>query len=128
MDMDTWVGTRLWDEGDPTLKEELARACEIADGELPILYSFIEPANWTLVTTRRICYSTEGRVGFLAVADVVTYDWGNFKGYGKQRVERMVICSRDGQTHYCPFETGKPSMGPIKAAKTLRQISSRKGA
>src|SRR5688500_301483 len=89
MDMETWVGTRLWDEGDPILKDELSRTCEFAAGEPSILYSFIDPANWTLVTTRRICYSTEGNVGFVAATDVVEKDWGNFKGYGEQRVTRM---------------------------------------
>jgi hypothetical protein len=122
MDMDTWVGTRLWESGDPVILKELLLSCDLAPKELPILYSYIHPATWTLVTTRRIWYSAEGHAGSVAVSDITAHDAGNFKGYGSQTVERMTIASQDGAVHYCPFETGKPSMGIIYAIMTLRRL------
>ncbi|MGE0130313.1 MAG: hypothetical protein AB7U82_19715 [Blastocatellales bacterium] len=124
LDMDSWVGTRLWDSGDPAIKKELSLACELDPDELPILYSYIAPANWTLVTTRRIWYSVECQIGSATASDVTKHDLGNFKGYRNQKVEMMVISSRDGRVHHCPFETGKPSMGTIYAILTLCQLRS----
>src|SRR5712692_2201173 len=91
MDMDAWTRTRLWDSSDPALKEELSLACELLEGELPILYSYIDSANWTLVTTRRIWYAVEHHMGSVAASDITDCRAGNFKGYGKLEVERMVL-------------------------------------
>jgi hypothetical protein len=61
--MDTWVGTRLWDHGDREIKTALAAACDLLSVEQPILYSYIDSANWTLVTTRRIWCAVDERDG-----------------------------------------------------------------
>ena len=121
--LESWRCTRLWDEGDPALKAELTAAHPLADGELAILYSYIDPANWTLVTTQRIRYSTEGQVGSVAPSDVLSHHPHNFKGYGGQEVEHLEVRSRDGRSHHCPFETGIASMGTIYAVRTLCQIT-----
>ena len=123
IEMESWTRTRLWDDADPALKAELTLACPIADGELAILYSHIDVSNWTLVTTRRVCYSYEGQIGSVAAADMVGHDLHNFKGYGGQKIEQLEVRSRDGRSHFCPFETGKASMGTIKAVMTLHQIT-----
>lgn len=122
MGMDTWVRTRLWEEGDPILKQELPSICDIAVDELPILYSYIDQSNWTLVTTRRVWHSCGGLIGSVAASEVVEHRAGNFKGYGGQASEVMIISARDGEVHRCPFETGKPSMGAIYAVRTLRNL------
>ncbi|UBF28966.1 hypothetical protein K9N68_14665 [Kovacikia minuta CCNUW1] len=124
MDMNTWTHTQLWDEGDAILKTKLSHVCKVEAGELPILYSYIDPANWTLFTTRRIWYATEEQLGSVVVSEIVTYGFGNFKGYSEQKVERMEIHSRNTEIHYCPFETGKASMGSIYAVRTLSQLGS----
>ena len=123
MDMETWVSTRLWDEGDQILKQELTSTCHTAVDELPILYSYIDQSNWTLVTTRRIWHSSGGRVGSVAASEVVGHQSGNFKGYGEQASEVMIISACDGEIHRCPFETGKPSMGTIYAVRTLCNLA-----
>ena len=123
MGIDSWVRTRLWDSGDPLVKKELSRSCELAPVELPILYSYIDAENWTLVTTRRVWYSVGRQIGSVTASDVTKHRLGDFKGHGKQEAERMVISSQDGRAHYCPFETGKPSMGTIYAIMTLCQVT-----
>lgn len=119
MDMETWAHTRLWDEGDPFLKQALSSRYDIATDELPILYSYIDQSNWTLVTTRRVWHSFGGLVGSVSASKVVEHRAGNFKGYGGQASEVLIISARDGELHRCPFETGKPSMGAIYAVMTL---------
>jgi hypothetical protein len=126
MDMDAWPGTRLWDEGESELKSGFSLACELSLGELPILYSYVDPANWTLVTTRRIWSSGGGQVAYMAASDVIEHRAGNFKGFGMQTSERMQLISRTGETHYCPFGTGKQSMGAIHAVRTLVTLSKEK--
>jgi hypothetical protein len=123
MDMNTWVRTRLWDEGDPVLKQELSSICDIAADELPILYSYIDQSNWTLVTTRRVWHSWGGLLGSVAASEVVEHRAGNFKGYGGQASEVMIISARNSGTHHCPFETGKPSMGAIYAVRTVCNLA-----
>lgn len=119
MDMDTWVRTRLWEEGDPVLKQELSSICDTAVDELLILYSYIDQSNWTLVTTRQVWHSCAGLIDSVAASEVIEHRSGNFKGYDGQAVEVMLIITYDGEVHRCPFETGKPSMGTIYAVKTL---------
>lgn len=122
MDIDTWIHTRLWESGDPVLKNDLSHVCEFVEGELPILYSYINPPNWTLVTTRHIWYSEERQVNSVVASDIRNHSAGNFKGYGKKVAEKMVITTQAGSIHYCPFETGRPSMGIIYAIMTLCQL------
>jgi hypothetical protein len=123
MDMETWVRTRLWDEGDFILKQELSSVCDFAADELPILYSYVDQSNWTLVTTRRVWHSSGGETGSVEASEVVEHRAGNFKGYGGQASEVMIISARDSEIHRCPFETGKPSMGAIYAVSTLCNLA-----
>lgn len=123
MNMDSWAQTRLWDEGDPGIKAEIAAQCRLADDELPILYSYIDPHNWTLFSTRSVYYINESDFGYFLAAEIEQHSAGNFKGYGNQSVERMRITTRDGQVHNCPFETGKQSMGSIYALMTISSLN-----
>jgi hypothetical protein len=123
MQIETWVRTRLWDNADPAIKSDLSLRCEIASGELPILYSYIDTGNWTLVTTRRVWYPVDQQTGSVLVRDIAEHRAGNFKGHGGQTVQKMAISAKDGGIHFCPFETGLPSMGPIYAIRTLCLIT-----
>jgi len=98
------------------------QACKLVSDELPILYSYCDARNWTLVTTRSIWSCDEGHVASIAAGDVETYTSGNFKGLGGRRIERMAVTSRVGVVHQCPYETGKLSMGIIYAVRTLLQL------
>jgi len=122
MEMENWVHTFLWDFSSSGIKAELLLHCPIAPGELPILYSYLDSENWTLVTTRRIFGSCEGKVGFVCAQDIIESKIGNFKGHGLQKVEQMQIRTQSSEPLLCPFETGKASMGTIYAVRTLRQI------
>ncbi|BCM90013.1 hypothetical protein IAD21_01864 [Abditibacteriota bacterium] len=123
MAMEEWSYTQLWDSGDVDVKAELSRTCILETSELPILYSYIDAENWTLVTTRRVFCSLEGFAGFVFVKDIVDVDHGNFKGYGGQEVERMQIRTKGEAVLSGPFETGKASMGTIYAVTTIGQIT-----
>jgi hypothetical protein len=123
MDMNSWTHTRLWEEGDPEKKAEIATKCRLNADELPILYSYIDPQNWTLFSTRSVSYSNEGKFGHVVAVEIGQHSARNFKGYSKQCVERMRITTKDGQVHNCPFATGKESMGPIDAIMTIRSLN-----
>lgn len=123
MDMDEWEYTRLWDVGNQGVKSKLLATSPLEADELPIVYSYIDAQNWTFVTTQRIFSSFEGETGFAFAKDIAQENLGNFKGYGRQTVERMQIVLKDGSSLFCPFETGKPSMGTIYGVRTLRQVT-----
>jgi hypothetical protein len=123
MDMNSWTQTRLWEEGDPGKKAEIAAKCRLDVDELPILYSYLDQGNWTLFSTRSVSYSNEGDFGHVVAAEIAEHSAGNFKGYGEQCVERMRITTRDGQVHNCPYETGKQSMGTIYAIMTIISLN-----
>lgn len=122
MDLESWSCTRLWELGEPLVRQDLLRHCPLSGAELPILYVFLDDQNWTLVTTRRIWSRCDGALRSSAAADVAAEGYGNFKGYGDQPVERLTLTLNDGSVQLCPFETGKPSMGPIYAIRTLLQL------
>lgn len=122
MDLDSWTGTRLWDAGDPERVSELLAACKLEPDELPILYSYCDAGNWTLVTTRTIWSFIEGHIASIAAGDVEACAPGNFKGVDGRQTERMAVTSRAGVVHRCPYETGKPSMGTLYAVQTLLQL------
>jgi len=98
MNIDAWLGTRLWDQGEFGLKTRLMLSCQLESEELPILYSYVDAKNWTLVTTRRIWCAADDRIRFVAASDVTKHDAGNFKGYERQTSERMELRSRSGET------------------------------
>jgi hypothetical protein len=104
-------------------KAEIAAKCRLDVDELPILYSYLDPRNWTLFSTRSVSYSNEGDFGYIVAAEIAEHSAGNFKGYGEQCVERMRITTRDGQVQNCPYETGKQSMGTIYAIMTIISLN-----
>ena len=116
--------TRIWDEGDPATVAKLQAAVPLGDGERPILYAYFDASNWTLVTTRRVCYSLGGHVGAVAASEIASVNPGDFKGLRGQQCDCLTIRSRDGQTHRCPFETGGASMGTLYAVMTLCKVTS----
>ncbi len=124
IDLGTWVGTQLWDQGDPELKIRLSLACDLDAGEHSILYSYIDLATWTLVTTRRIWCSIDGCVSSVAASEVIEYRRGHFKDCGHHRsFDRAELRCRNGGTLHCPYETGNPSMGTIYAIVTLCRVT-----
>ena len=117
------------DEGHSDIKTKLTLSCRFDPDELPILYSSVDPKNWTLVTSRGIWCAADNRVRFAAASDfTLTKDWAeNFKGWGGQAIGRMQLGSRSsGETYYCPYHTGAQSMGTLYAVLTLFRISKRR--
>jgi hypothetical protein len=119
MHMATWSNTRLWDEGDPGVRHTLQQRCVLEDGELQILYSYPNAAQWTLFTTRRVFAFENGEVRSMTTREIDRADYGNFKGHRDQHLEWAVLTSRDGREQRCPYETGYPSMGTVYAIGTL---------
>ena len=119
MDIETWANTSLWDDGKTEIRSELLKRCYFKDGELAILYSFIDELNWTLFTTSAIHILNNQQYSRIDVSDVKDYKYGNFKGYCNQQVERMIVETKDGSAYKCPYETGKMSMGTVYAMQIL---------
>lgn len=119
MDIETWTNTSLWDDGKTEIKSELLKQCQFENGELPILYSFIDESNWTIFTTNSVYYSDKTLHDKINIQDIKDYKCGNFKGHGNQQTEEMVIETKAGLIHKCPYETGKMSMGSVYAIRTL---------
>jgi len=123
MDINTWKHTRFWDEGEIELNAELFQKCNFEENELPIIYSYIDPSNWMMFTTKAVQFSIENQFNKIKVNDIKNYNFGNFKGTSNQTIERITIETKNNEIHKCPFETGKASMGSIYALRTLIQIS-----
>lgn len=123
MNIESWVWTRLWDDGDPAIKESLSRSCSFDPGELIILYSYIDLDNWTVFTSRAVWYTNEGKRGKVLIHNIVEHKHGFFKGHKTLPIERLTILGSDGTEHHCPYHTGKTSMGPVYALDTLLLIT-----
>lgn len=123
MNIDTWKNTRLWDEGEIGLNAELFKKCSFVENELPILYSYIDSSNWTMFTTRAVQFSNDNLFNVIKIPDIRNYELGNFKGLSNQKVERIIIKTKDNNFYKFPYETGKESMGSVYALMTLLQIS-----
>lgn len=121
----TWRSTRLWDEGEPDVQVALWKACQFEDQELPILYACVGSATWALFTTRALHYTNGGAIGRVPIREIEDYELGHFKAPG-ERVARLTVTTRNGETHSCSYETGKPSMGPLYALMTLCSIASQR--
>lgn len=128
--IDEWLETRLWDQGDSDLKARLMLSCQLESEELPILYSYVDAKNWTLVTTRRIWCAADDRIRFVAASDVTRA--GIFKGLGQPASRRMqlpprsgemLLSSRSGENYYCPYNTGPQSIVTLYAVTTLVRVA-----
>jgi hypothetical protein len=123
MEIETWTGTRLWDDGDRQVVDLLSNSCSFAENELPILYSFIDLKTWTVFTTQAVWYMNEGRSGVVRITNIAQYDFGAFKGLRGEATETLQIVDSEGDIHRCQYETGKPSMGSVYALMTLCVIT-----
>lgn len=92
---------------------ELADRVSLQHDELAIVSSFISPASWYLLTTRRILGWYFGdRVDEFPLA-VKDYDFCNFKGFGEKETEAWILRGKDETLHRLEFETRLASMAPI---------------
>ena len=120
--MDAWANTRLWEQGDDAVKALIIADANLEEGEAPILYTFVNAANWTLFTTRAVVYAHNGKRARFGISSIDRISPGNFKGHGGQAHELFEIVTGDGVVHLCPYETGKQSMGTFYALQTLRRV------
>jgi len=123
INLESWEYTRIWDEGKIEINSELFKKCEFEEGELPILYSFIDSFNWTLFTTRAILFQNSGEYKKITLSEVKDYKLGNFKGHNNQSTEVMIVKTNDEKVHKLKYETGKQSMGAVYTIQTLLQIN-----
>lgn len=121
MDYELWQRTKFWSDLDCPIQQMLQSQYNFELGELPILAVFIDVENWSVFSSRAIRSHSNGTKFQAKITEVEGLYFGDFKGYSKS-IESMSIWMRDGMVHRAVYETGKPSMAAIYAARTLKQI------
>ena len=108
IDPATWRCT-LIGKVHPTVAERIL----MQEGELPIVSSFISDESWYLFTTRRLLGTYGGQRYDALPAEILQYEFGNFKGYGHEETAVMNLKFPGGREVELEYETGRASMAPI---------------
>lgn len=108
MKLEAWRYTRLNDH-----HNKLVEHLDSGDGELPVVTSYVSEQSWYILSTRRVISFVNGKRGDVPASETETSGYGNFKGYGNQRTERMTLQSQHLPAASLEFETGYASMAPI---------------
>jgi hypothetical protein len=111
------------------LHASIAGRLSLAGGELVTASGFYSSESWYVFTTRRVVSQFEGVIQSLDPSQGLSYDFGNFKGYGPDRedgdlpdvavVTREVatITAKSGAVVRFEFATWEESTAPIAAAR-----------
>jgi hypothetical protein len=108
MDIASWQWTILG-----RVHEAVAKLVGLEPGELPIVSSYVSEESWYLLTSRRILGRYAGKQVSAVPLEVVSDDFGNFKGYRHVLKEEMVLHLVGGDEVRLEYETGYASMAPI---------------
>ncbi|ULH18375.1 hypothetical protein MF271_22440 (plasmid) [Deinococcus sp. KNUC1210] len=108
MNHTAWRYTRL-----DTIHDELREIITLEQGEMPIVSSYIDSDRWYLLTSRYVWSGLAGYMTKTPGPNIAHSASGNFKGFGQQETERMVLQLHDGAEVHFDFETGFASMAPI---------------
>ncbi len=121
MAIERWANTRLWDALDEQYRSYIYHAAKFAEDELGILAYYHNKIVWYVITTRGIIWQDGSDLCKIKADEIQSWHFGNFKGKNIDEPEqiRMTLHLSEGRTVYIPYETGKPSMGPIYGIMTL---------
>ncbi|HEX2617675.1 MAG TPA: hypothetical protein VHL57_09040, partial [Flavobacteriales bacterium] len=109
--------TRFYEHEEASAVSGIPTSLELNDAELPIASCFFDPANWTLITTRRVIGDLDNTRRSVALQDIAEHRWGDFKGYGGATT-RMTLTSLSGAPYEFAAEAGEHSMIWIYAIMT----------
>ncbi|TCO90954.1 hypothetical protein EV701_109104 [Chthoniobacter flavus] len=123
MDPEDWRSTSIG-----ALRPEVLCHLALLPGELVLVCAFFSDTSWYAFTTRRIVSKHAGTIATLDPKRGVESQFGNFKGYGPGSNTELGAIPTATATLKCgastlqlEYETGKPSMAPIYAAKYWSQ-------
>jgi hypothetical protein len=129
-----WLFTRYFETETFADLEGTCKFPTIHLDELPISQVFIDPLNWTFITTRQIITCYNGITKSMAVPDIKGWRWNDFKSHGKtpytigklqndfERQNQLFVELNDvddPRDLKIFIETGKASMVAIYAIMTL---------
>ena len=114
LDPKSWRYTNI-----AVLHPELSRDFRMESGELPLVSCYISPASWYVISTRRVIGMCNGNKVAVDAHRILEDHFVNFKGIGNKNVEVFTIRTAYDREIRFEFETGKASMAPIYALKTL---------
>jgi len=114
MDPETWNYTLIGE-----LHPQIESKGLLKKEEIPLVSCYFDKASWYTITTRRILgfYYTHNIA--VEVISVIEDHSGNFKGFGNKEREVYTVKTKDTPEIRFEYETGKASMAPIYALRTL---------
>lgn len=105
------------------IPKEILKTFNFIETELPILQTFIDINNWTLITTRQIISCLDKNTKSTYADKVVSWQWNGFKGYQKQNFTIGRLELENDETLQILIEPGSASMVTIYSIMTLvRQV------
>jgi hypothetical protein len=91
--------------------------------ELPIASVIVSAQNWVIVTPRQVVRKYEDNAQIIAIDQVRTWNWEDFKGIKAQPFEQIYLETHNGIRYPFRIEAGPASMILIYAILTLVKIS-----
>jgi hypothetical protein len=83
------------------------------ENELPILSIHQSENNWWALTTHKIIGKINHKAITIPLNDIYEMNWGDFKGYRKEEITKVLVHLKDKTIEELFIETGKASMIPI---------------
>lgn len=111
----TFYETELFKEID----RRVAYSLDVGEGELPVSSVVIDDKNFTIITTRRIINSDNGRINVIFPNCVRSWHWGDFKERIKTPFTIGSLVIDNEQNFEFFIETGEASLVTIYAIRTL---------
>lgn len=95
---------------------------QLNEEELLICSTIIDLDNYSILTTQKLVTSENGVLESGLIMNAENGFYGNFKGYGNEKVTFGKIILENGKILKYFIETGKASMIMVYGVKTLIQI------
>lgn len=105
-----WRYTGYFDGLDENRKAIIAHTLELQEGELAIAYTWFSDDRWNLLATRRFIEQNNGKVSDIYGADIIEWDWGDFKGFLGDVNTQIQLTTKSGKIEKFEIETGSASM------------------
>lgn len=101
----------------------IATAFEHEEGELPIVMTFVDNDNWTLLTTKKIISRIKGDINHASATSITSWKFNDFKGFKDKPITYGYLLLEDATKLDIIIETGAPSMMMIYGIMTLTQLT-----
>lgn len=119
---DAFQWTKFYENNSSFFDEYSDIPIQLNEEELLICSTIINSENYSILTTQKLITSENGILESGLIIHAENGLYGNFKGYGEEKLTFGKIILEHGKIVKYFIETGKASMIMIQGIKTLIQV------